>query len=428
MTQVLKARAGKITEEMEVVALAEGVDVEFIRERVADGRIVIPRNKNRKPFRVCGIGEGMRVKVNALIGTSSNRDDMAMEARKLKAAQDAGCDSFMDLSTGSSIDTMRRQTLDMAEVAVGCTTIYQAGQEAIDKYGSVVEMRPKDILDIIEKQAADGMDFMAVHCAFNNVVLKTMQTTGRVTWVVSRGGAFITGWMLHNQKENPLYENFDRILEIMKAHDVTLSVGDAIRPGATADSMDGAQIQGLLVQGDLAKRAQAAGVQVMIEGPGHVPLNHVETTMRLEKRLCNNAPYFILGTLATDVAPGYDNITGAIGGAFAGSCGADFLCYLTPAEHLGLPLEEDVRTGVITTKMAAHIADVARGHKAAIARENEMARARVAGDIDRQIKAALAPDRLIAANKGNGHNGHLCVSCGADCAVQVAAKYFGIGH
>ncbi len=428
MTQVLKARAGKITEEMEAVALTERSTSSSSGRRVADGRIVIPRNKNRKAFSYCGIGEGMRVKVNALIGTSSNRDDMAMEARKLKAAQDAGCDSVMDLSTGASIDAMRRQTLDLANVAVGCTTIYQAGEEAIEKYGSVVDMRPKDILKHIEKQAADGMDFMAIHSAFNTAVLNVMQKTGRVTWVVSRGGAFITGWMLHNKKENPLYENYDRILEILKAHDVTLSLGDAIRPGATADSMDGAQMQGLLVQGDLAKRAQAAGVQVMIEGPGHVPLNHVEATMKLEKRLCNNAPYFILGTLATDVAPGYDNITGAIGGAFAGSCGADFLCYLTPAEHLGLPLEEDVRTGVITTKMAAHIADVARGHKAAIARENEMARARVAGDIDRQINAALAPDKLIDAAKGNGHGGHLCVSCSEDCAVQEAAKYFGIAN
>jgi phosphomethylpyrimidine synthase len=425
MTQVLKARAGKITEEMEAVALTEGFDVEYIRERVADGRIVIPRNKNRKPFRYCGIGEGMRVKVNALIGTSSNRDDMAMEARKLKAAQDAGCDSFMDLSTGDSIDAMRRQTLSLAEVAVGCTTIYQAGQEAIDKYGSVVDMRVEDIISNIEKQAAAGMDFMAIHSGFNNSVLKMMQTRGRVTWVVSRGGAFITGWMLHNKKENPLFEHFDRILEILKAHDVTLSVGDAIRPGATADSLDGAQMQGLLVQGDLTKRAQAAGVQVMVEGPGHVPLNHVETTMRMQKRICNNAPYFILGTLATDIAPGYDNITGAIGGALAGSCGADFLCYLTPAEHLGLPLEEDVRTGVITTKMAAQIADVARGHKKAIARENGMARARVAMDFDRQVKAALAPDKLMAAGK-SGHGQHLCVACGSDCAAAEAARYFGI--
>ena len=426
MTQVLKARAGKITEEMEAVALAEGIPVDLIRERVADGRIVIPRNKNRKAFRYCGIGEGMRIKVNALIGTSSNRDDMAMEARKLKAAQEAGCDSFMDLSTGSSIDAMRKQTLELAEVAVGCTTIYQAGQEAIDRYGSVVEMRPKDIIDNIEKQAADGMDFMAIHCAFNNHVLNVMQATGRVTWVVSRGGAFITGWMLQNKRENPLYEQFDRILEILKAHDVTLSVGDAIRPGATADSLDGAQMQGLLVQGELTRRAHAAGVQVMIEGPGHVPLNHVETTMKLQKRLCHNAPYFILGTLATDVAPGYDNITGAIGGAFAGFCGADFLCYLTPAEHLGLPLEEDVRTGVITTRMAAQIADVARGHQAAIAREKAMARARVAGDIERQIELALAPDRLIAARSGSkGPAG--CVACGDGCAADVAAGYFGIG-
>lgn len=425
MTQVLKARAGKITEEMEAVALAEQVDVETISKGVAAGRIVIPRNINRKPFKYCGIGAGMRVKVNALIGTSSNRDDMAMEARKLRAAQDAGCDTFMDLSTGSGIDAMRRQTLALADVAVGCTTIYQAGQEAIEKYGSVVEMRTGDILDNIEKQAAEGMDFMAIHSAFNNSVLRVMQKTGRVTWVVSRGGAFITGWMLHNKKENPLFEHYDRILEILKAYDVTLSLGDAIRPGATADSLDGAQVKGLLVQGELTRRAQAAGVQVMVEGPGHVPLNHVEATMKLQKRLCHNAPYFILGTLATDVAPGYDNITGAIGGAFAGACGADFLCYLTPAEHLGLPLEEDVRTGVISTRIAAQIADVARGHRQALARENEMARARVAMDLDRQIAAALAPEQLMAARE-NGCGQHLCAACGEDCAVREAARYFGI--
>ncbi|MBI2852622.1 MAG: B12 lower ligand biosynthesis ThiC-like protein BzaB [Chloroflexi bacterium] len=425
MTQVLKARAGKITEEMEAVARYEQVDVEYVRNGVAEGRIVIPRNISRKPFRYCGIGEGMRVKVNALIGTSSNRDDMASEARKLRVALDAGCDSVMDLSTGSSIDAMRRQTLGMADVAVGCTTIYQAAEEAIEKYGSIVEMRDKDILDNIEKQAAEGIDFMAIHSAFNNSVLNVMQKTGRVTWVVSRGGAFVTGWMLHNNKENPLFEHYDRILEILKAYDVTLSLGDAIRPGATADSLDGAQMQGLRVQGDLAKRAQSAGVQVMIEGPGHVPLNHVEATMKLQKRLCNNAPYFILGTLATDIAPGYDNITGAIGGAFAASCGADFLCYLTPAEHLGLPLEEDVRTGVISARIAAQIGDVARGNKQAIAREKEMGRARVAMDVDRQIKAALAPHKLIAAKeKGGGQ--HLCPACGEDCAVQEAARYFGI--
>lgn len=426
MTQVLKARAGIITEEMEAVAARENVDVEFIRQGVAEGRIVIPRNKNRKEFNYCGIGGGLRIKVNALIGTSSDCDDMEMEARKIAAAQEAGCDSFMDLSTGNDIDGMRKQTLSLANVAVGCTTIYQAGIEAIAKYGSVVSMKEEDIFEVIERQAADGMDFMAIHCALNLDVIKRMQTTGRVTDVVSRGGAFITGWMLHNQKENPLYEHYDRVLEILKAYDVTLSLGDAIRPGCTADSLDGAQLQGMIIQGELVKRAQEAGVQVMVEGPGHVPLNHVEATMRVQKRLCNNAPYYILGTLATDVTPGYDHITGAIGGALIGACGADFLCYLTPAEHLGLPTEEDVRTGVITTRMAAHIADIAKGNKQAWARDLEMARARVASDMDRQIKAALYPDQLkAAAAKDCGDHG--CVVCGAGCAAQAAAEYFGIG-
>ena len=426
MTQVLKARAGIVTEEMEAVAARENIDVELIRQGVAEGRIVIPRNKNRKEFNYCGIGEGLRVKVNALIGTSSDCDDMEVEARKLAAAQGAGCDSFMDLSTGKDIDGMRKQTLSLANVAVGCTTIYQAGIEAIERYGSVVAMKEEEIFEVIERQAADGMDFMAIHCALNFDVLKRMQTTGRVTDVVSRGGAFLTGWMLHNQKENPLYEHFDRVLKILKAYDVTLSLGDAIRPGSIADSLDGAQLQGMIVQGELVKRAQEAGVQVMVEGPGHVPLNHVEATMRVQKRLCNNAPYYILGTLATDVTPGYDHITGAIGGALIGACGADFLCYLTPAEHLGLPTEEDVRTGVIATRMAAHIADIARGNRQAWERDLEMARARVALDMDRQIKAALYPDQLKSA-AATASDAHSCAVCGRGCAAQAAAEYFGVG-
>lgn len=424
MTQVLKARAGIVTEEMEAVAVRENVDVEFIRQGVANGRIVIPRNKNRKEFKYCGIGEGLRIKVNALIGTSSDCDDMEMEARKIATAQEAGCDSFMDLSTGSDIDGMRKQTLSLAEVAVGCTTIYQAGIEAIEKHGSVVDMKEKDIFEVIERQAADGLDFMAIHCALNFDVLNRMQTTGRITEVVSRGGAFLTGWMLHNHKENPLYEHYDRVLEILKAYDVTLSLGDAIRPGCIADSLDGAQLQGMIVQGELVKRAQEAGVQVMVEGPGHVPLNHVEATMKIQKSLCNNAPYYILGTLATDVSPGYDHISGAIGGALIGACGADFLCYLTPAEHLGLPTEEDVRTGVIATKMAAHIADVAKGNKQAWEKEMEMARARVNWDLDRQIGVALYPDKLKAAGACADHS---CAVCGDKCATQVAAEYFKVG-
>lgn len=422
MTQVLKARAGIITEEMEFVAEQEDKTPEFVRERVANGRIVIPRNNCKRDFNYCGIGEGMRVKVNALFGTSSDREDVEMEAKKLLIAQEEGCHSFMDLSTGGDIDGMRAQSLRLATVAMGCTSIYQAGVEAIEKYGSVVEMRAEDILATIENQAAAGLDFMAIHSALNMEVVRMMQNTGRVTQVVSRGGSFLTGWMLHNQKENPLYEYFDRVLEILKAYDVVLSLGDAIRPGCIYDSLDPAQIQGMVIQGELTRRAQAAGVQVMVEGPGHVPLDHVAATMKLQKNLCNQAPYYILGTLATDIAPGYDHITGAIGGAYAGAVGADFLCYLTPAEHLGLPLEEDVREGMRAMRIAAQIADIARGDEAAWERERAMAKARVARDIPGQRAVALFP----SAYDSYQEESHACPGCGIDCCADVAAAYFGL--
>ncbi|AOY77162.1 B12 lower ligand biosynthesis ThiC-like protein BzaB [Clostridium formicaceticum] len=427
MNQIEAARAGKVTEEMEIVALQEQVEVEFIRKGVAEGRIVIPKNRVRNRSKLCGIGAGLDIKVNALIGTSSDRDQMDMEMKKLRIAEEAGCHSFMDLSTGGDIDGMRKQTLSLANVAVGSVPVYQAGVEAIDKKGSIVGMTSDDLFETIEKQAADGMDFMAVHCALNFDIINTLQKTGRVTDVVSRGGSFLTGWMLQNQKENPLYEEFDRLLKIMKAYDVVLSIGDAIRPGSTADSLDQSQIKGLMVAGDLVKRALAAGVQVMIEGPGHVPLNHVKTTMQLQKRLCHNVPYYILGFLATDIAPGYDNITGAIGGAFAGMHGADFLCYLTPAEHLGLPNEDDVRTGVISTRIAAQAANIARKRGHVINNELQMAKARVEMNLEKQLQTAIHPEILKQAMKGQKNEDQHCSACGDDdCAMQVAAKYFGI--
>lgn len=425
MTQVLAARAGIITPEMRFVAERESVDVNFIMEGLASGKIVIPRNINRKAFNYCGIGAGLRIKVNALIGTSSNRDDLTMEEKKLAFVEDAGCDALMDLSTGGNIDGMRRLTLDKANMAVGSVPVYQAAIEAIEKRGRIVAMTAEDMFEAVEKQAADGVDFMAIHSALNFDVIKRLQNTGRVTDVVSRGGAFLTGWMLHNDKENPLFEQFDRLLEILKKYDVTLSLGDAIRPGCTADSLDAAQLQGLMVAGELVARAHEAGVQVMVEGPGHVPMNHVEATMLLQKRLCHNAPYFILGTLATDIAPGYDHITSAIGGAIAGAAGADFLCYVTPAEHLGLPTEQDVKDGVMAARIAAHAADLARGSKQAWERDLQMAKSRVARDIASQISLSLDPEKVRAAL---GHEEHHedCAVCGPDCAAQVAAKYFGI--
>jgi len=425
MTQVLAARSGQITPEMEAVAARENMDVELIRAGVAAGTIVIPKNKNRKSVNPCGIGQGLRIKVNALIGTSSDREDLEMEKRKLIIAQNAGCDTFMDLSTGGDIDGMRRLTLSTVNVPVGCVPVYQAAIDAIEKRGSIVAMQEDDIFAAVEKQAAAGMDFMAIHSALNFDVLKPLQWKGRVADIVSRGGAFLTGWMLHNQRENPLYEQFDRLLAILGEYDVTLSVGDAIRPGAVADSLDEAQLRGLAVAGELVERAREAGVQVMVEGPGHVPMHHVESTMLLQKRLCNNAPYFVLGTLATDVAPGYDHITAAIGGALAGAAGVDFICYVTPAEHLGLPTEEDVKEGVIAARIAAHAADIARGNKQALERDLQMAKARVAMDVDKQISLSIDPDKsrqALEEEKGDKH----CALCGPDCAAQVAAKYFGI--
>lgn len=425
MTQILAARAGKITPEMEVVAKRENMDVNFIREGVASGRIVIPRNVKRREFNYCGIGQGLRVKVNALIGTSSNREDLSMEERKLAFVEEAGCDALMDLSTGGNIDGMRRLSLDKANIAVGSVPLYQVAIEAIEKRGSIVAMTAEDMFETIEKQADDGVDFMAIHSAYNFDVLKRLQATRRVTDVVSRGGSFLTAWMLHNNKENPLYEQFDRLLAILKKYDVTLSLGDAIRPGSTADSLDAAQLQGLIVAGELVARTQAAGVQVMVEGPGHVPMHHVEATIQVQKRLCNEAPYFILGTLATDVAPGYDHITSAIGGAIAGAAGADFICYVTPAEHLGLPTEEDVKEGVIAARIAAHAADLSRGNKHAWEQDMQMAQARVALDINRQINFSVDPEKTKSALAAG--NEHQCAVCGADCAAQVAARYYGIG-
>jgi phosphomethylpyrimidine synthase len=424
MTQVLAARTGKVTPEMEAVAANENLAVEFIREGVAMGTIVIPRNVNRKAVDPCGIGKGLRVKVNALIGTSSDRDQIDMEVRKLAVAEEAGCDAIMDLSTGGNIDGMRRISLAKANVPVGSVPVYQAVIEAITERGSIVAMTAEDIFAAVEKQAADGVDFMAVHSALNFDVLKTLQAEGRVTDVVSRGGAFLTGWMLHNRMENPLYEQFDRLLSILKAYDVTLSLGDAIRPGSTADSLDGAQLQGMIVAGRLAARARAAGVQVMMEGPGHVPLHHAEATILLQKRLCRNAPYFILGLLATDVAPGYDHITAAVGGALAAAAGADFLCYVTPAEHLGLPNEDDVKDGVVAARIAAHAADLARGVRTAWERDLRMAQARVARDAEGQIKEALDPGKVRAALL-HGH-GEDCAVCGPECAVRAASEYFGL--
>ena len=423
-TQMQFARQGVVTKEMEFVAREENLSPEFIREGVAKGTIAICCNVNHKNLKPCGVGAGLRVKVNANIGTSDSFPELAPELGKLHAAIAAGVDSIMDLSTGGNITASRRAIIGASDVMVGTVPIYQVAVETIQKHGAVVEMTKEDLFDVIRMQAQDGADFMTLHCGINRNVLKALTEEGRVMDVVSRGGSFITGWMLHNGEENPLYEHFDEILDICEEYDVTISLGDGLRPGCLADGTDRAQIQELLNLGELTQRAWRRGVQVMVEGPGHMPYDQIETNMKLQKRICHGAPFYVLGPLVTDVAPGYDHITSAIGGTLAAVSGADFLCYVTPAEHLGLPDIEDVREGVIASKIAAHAADLARGNTEAWAWDNAMALARKNLDWEKQLSLAIDPVKAREYRfKKNKTGEEACSMCGEYCAVKIVGKY-----
>lgn len=423
-TQMQLARQGIITDAMRTVAQQEGVSEEFIRAGVAEGTIAICANKNHKNLIPHGVGQGLKVKVNANIGTSSSFPDIEPELVKLKAAVDAGADAVMDLSTGNNITASRRAIIENSTVMVGTVPMYQATVETIKKRGAVVEMTKEDLFDVIRMQAADGADFMTLHCGITKSVLKALTEEGRIMDVVSRGGSFITGWMLHNDKENPLYEYYDEILDICAEYDVTISLGDGLRPGCLADATDRAQIQELLNLGELTQRAWDKGVQVMVEGPGHMPYNQIAANMQLQKRICHGAPFYVLGPLVTDVAPGYDHITSAIGGTLAAVSGADFLCYVTPAEHLGLPDLNDVREGVIAARIAAHAADLAKGNKQAWAWDNAMAKARKELDWPEQLRLALDPVKATEyRNKKNKSDDEACSMCGDYCAVKIVGQY-----
>lgn len=423
-TQMQLARQGIITDAMRTVAQQEGVSEKFIRAGVAEGTIAICANKNHKNLIPRGVGQGLKVKVNANIGTSSSFPDIEPELVKLKAAVDAGADAVMDLSTGNNITASRRAIIENSTVMVGTVPMYQATVETIKKRGAVVEMTKEDLFDVIRMQAADGADFMTLHCGITKSVLKALTEEGRIMDVVSRGGSFITGWMLHNDKENPLYEYYDEILDICAEYDVTISLGDGLRPGCLADATDRAQIQELLNLGELTQRAWDKGVQVMVEGPGHMPYNQIAANMQLQKRICHGAPFYVLGPLVTDVAPGYDHITSAIGGTLAAVSGADFLCYVTPAEHLGLPDLNDVREGVIAARIAAHAADLAKGNKQAWAWDNAMAKARKELDWPEQLRLALDPVKATEyRNKKNKSDDEACSMCGDYCAVKIVRQY-----
>ena len=380
MTQINIARSGRVSPEISRVAKDEAREPDFIRKGLSDGTIVIPKNKGRKLSKPCGIGKGLRTKINANIGTSKDSSDISSEIKKMDAAIGLGSDAIMDLSTGNMIEKTRRKILAESAVPVGTVPIYEMVITGLKRFGSVKDIPVDYMMGVLEGQAKEGVDFFTIHAGVTSQAIQTLKKNPRILDIVSRGGAFLAEWMIENNRENPFYEHFDEVIDIAKRYDVTLSLGDGLRPGAIADATDSPQILELLTLGELQKRALKAGVQVMIEGPGHVPIDHIEANVLLEKSICHGAPFYVLGPLVTDTAPGYDHITAAIGGAIAASKGADFLCYVTPAEHLRLPTLEDVREGVIASKIAAHAGDIAKGVKGAKERDIAISRARKARD------------------------------------------------
>jgi phosphomethylpyrimidine synthase len=425
MTQLRRAREGVLTSEIKSVAEKERVDPSDLAERVAQGRVVIPANRNHRNLEPCGIGEGLLIKVNSNIGTSSDHIDPEEEMAKLEASIEAGADTVMDLSTGGDVDLIRRRIIAASKIPLGTVPIYQAVIEAVEESGGLIHLTVDKLFEVIERHLCDGVDFITVHCGLTLEGLEMLRTQGRDLDIVSRGGSFLTTWMIRHERENPLFEYYDRLLSLAKEYDVVLSLGDSLRPGCLADSTDRAQIHELMTLGHLTKLAWEEDVQVMIEGPGHIPLDEIEMNIKLEKSLCNNAPFYVLGPLVTDIAAGHDHIACAIGGAVAGWAGADFLCYVTPSEHLSLPSVDDVREGVIATKIAAHAADIARGNKLALELDKRMGMARKALDWEKQMDLAL--DQVMARKYRQNRppaERDVCTMCGKYCAIKQVKEYF----
>ncbi|MCK4937902.1 MAG: phosphomethylpyrimidine synthase ThiC [Methanosarcinales archaeon] len=420
MSLIEEANKGNITDEMKEVAAAEGVEPDFVRRGIAAGRIVIPVTPYRE-IRHCGIGKGLTTKVNASIGTSSDIVDISLEIEKAKVAEAAGADTLMELSTGGDFLDIRKQVVDATSLSVGCVPLYQAFIEAARKYGSVVDMKEDELFKATEDQAKIGSNFMAIHTGINLFTVERLKNHGRYGGLCSRGGAFMTAWMIHNEKENPLYSEFDYLLEILKEHEVTLSTGNGMRAGAVHDATDRAQIQELVINSELSDRAHEAGVQTIVEGPGHVPIDEIKTNVTLMKRMSGDKPFYMLGPLVSDVAPGYDHIVTAIGASISSAAGCDFLCYVTPAEHLALPNVEDVRTGVITSRIAAHIGDMIKLGK----RDQDLAMARARRDLDweKMYELAIDPEhaRHIRDSRAPDDN-EACTMCGNYCALKIVRE------
>lgn len=401
------------------IAKKEAISLKQLEALYGQGKTIYLKNKNRNIDPV-GIGAGLTVKINANIGTSNKCSDIKKELQKLKNCEQAGADAIMDLSTGGDITNIRRQILIHTKLPVGTVPIYEVAAELHKNKKNIEHMETKHIIETIQKQAEEGVDFMTIHCGITYNHIQTLKRTKRTMGVVSRGGALILQWMQKNKNENPLYENIEDIIKIAKKHNVVLSLGDALRPGSTLDATDPAQIQELITLGELVQKCRQGGVQVIVEGPGHVPLNQIETNIKLQKALCKEAPFYVLGPLVTDIAAGYDHIVSAIGGSLAAYYGADFLCYVTPAEHLRLPSPEDVTAGVIAAKIAAHVADLARGNKLAWEKEKKMAKARYDLNWKEQLKAAIDPKKAKEILGDILQKDQPCTMCDHLCAIKTS--------
>ena len=424
MTQIELTKLNKTSPQMRYTAKKEGIVLELLKKRIKKGVIVLIKNKKRK-IAPCAVGEGMRTKINANLGTSQDRISLKRELKKVETAIRYGADTVMDLSTGGDIKKLRRAILKHSSVPLGTVPIYEAAIRARKHYGHLSRMRTKDILEVFQEQAHDGVDFFTVHCGVTQAVLLRLKKQKRLMYAVSRGGSFLVEWMVLNKKENPLYEYFDEIIKIAKKYDITLSLGDGMRPGSLMDATDRPQIQELIILGELAQKAREQGVQVIIEGPGHVPIDQIEANVLIEKKMCGNAPFYVLGPLVTDIAPGYDHIVGAIGGAIAASHGADFLCYVTPSEHLRIPDVNDIKDGVIASRIAAHAADIAKRIPGALDWDKEMSMSRSARNWDDQIKKSIDPVKAASYRKASlPKNKDVCTMCSNFCSIKTMEKYF----
>lgn len=415
-TQMDAAKKGIITKEMEAVAKKENIDLEVLRKGIAEGRIVIPANKNHKSLNPEGIGEGLKTKINVNLGISRDCPNVDEELEKVKSAIDMNVEAIMDLSSFGKTEEFRRGLVDMSSAIVGTVPVY----DAVGFYDKELkDISSKEFLDVVRKHGEDGVDFVTVHAGMNKRTAEVFKKNNRITNIVSRGGSLLYGWMELNNKENPFYEHFDELLDICEEYDMTISLGDALRPGSIEDGTDGPQIEELIVLGELTKRAWKRNIQIMIEGPGHIAINEIEANVLLEKKLCHGAPFYVLGPIVTDVAPGYDHITSAIGGAIAASSGADFLCYVTPAEHLKLPDLDDMKEGIIAAKIAAHAGDIAKGVSGAKEWDLNMSKARKNLDWEEMFKLSIDEEKARRYRKeSTPEHEDSCTMCGKMCSVR----------